>query len=49
MFEGIKIMLSMAIPNKWNGGAKESEKPMHNGHIVKHEPMKEVGFALKDL
>ena len=49
MFEGIKRLMSICIPDKRNVRLEESKEPMRGGGIVKYEPVEEISFSLETL
>ena len=49
MFHGIKRLLSIGIPYKWNVRSEESKEPMRGGGIVRYELANEISFAFEAL
>ena len=49
MLEGIKILLSLGLPDKWGVGSQKYKEAMCGSGVVRNESVKKIGFALENL
>ena len=49
MFEGIKRLMSIGIPDEGDVRSEDSKEPMRIGGIVRYKPVEKISFALEAL